>query len=310
MHTVTLLLGMMALRAPCIDLLDAPGGLSGTTPPSATAAELEKMPEGAAAAVPQPPTPGPVPRPKVVSGVDERTTYDVRYGFLGQVGELELSTTPVSFEPGGAPIVRILGRGAGDVLGLGRFERTIETEFDLGAGASRSWRSTRRSSGLASEDRVTDSVIRQAGDKLHIERRKGAAVAPTATAILTPASTTSDPLGVIWRIRNQPPAAGETQVLQLLDGMALWRIELRGVGAAVPVPESSWVGMEIAAQMIPVLYNGQRDPNRPERHFLLWLDAGPGHLPLRLEMPIGIADAILTLKEIRGAPAGSAPPGI
>jgi hypothetical protein len=288
MHAA-MLLWVTALRIPCIDLLDAPSDGSLTFSP----AESDKP-----AALPGPPPASVDSRPPAgISGVNEQVTYDVRYGFLGQVGELRLSATPVSFEPNGAPILRILGEGSGDVLGLGRFERRIETEFDVATWASRHWRSTRRSSGLVSDERVTDLASRLPGDKLELQRRKGDSVAPTSTATLMPASTTSDPLGVIWRLRNQPPAPGETQILQLLDGMALWRIEIHRIGGNGPVPESSRIGMQFVAHMTPILYNGTPDGARPERHFTLWLQADPGHLPLRLEMPLGPADAVLTLRE-------------
>ena len=293
MHAA-MLLWVTALRIPCIDLLEAPGG-AGPLPSTAELLTPAELP-----AVTAPPLPAPVS----LAGVNEQSTYDVRYGFLGQVGELRLSTTPVSFESSGTPILRILGEGAGDVLGFGRFERRIETEFDVVIRASRHWRSTRHSSGLVSDERVTDLVSRQPGDKLDIQRRRGDSVAPTSTATLAPASSTSDPLGVIWRLRNQIPAAGENQVLQMLDGMALWRIEIRRVGDLVPVPDSSRTGIQLAADMTPVLYNGQHDPGRPERHFTLWLQADSGHLPLRLEMPLGPAVAVLTLRE----PASGRPP--
>ena len=37
------------------------------------------------------------------------------------------------------------------------------------------------------------------------------------------------------------------------------------------------------------------DPERPTRTFTLWLSDGAGHLPLRLEVPIGLGDVVITL---------------
>ena len=237
-------------------------------------------------------------------GASERATYDVHYGVLGRVGEMTLSSEAPALTADGLPVLALRAEGAGAVLGLGRFQRTIDSEFDLRRRASSRWRSTRRSVGLASDETVSDSVVHQAGDSLLIQRRKAPSPAPTAQEILSPAGVTSDPLGLIWRLRTQVPRPGERVVLQMLDGMALWRVEVRGVsGGPVLVPGSPGrLGDELDAELTPILYNGQRDPARPDRRFRLWLATDTNHVPLRLEMPMGPADAVLILKEAHVAP--------
>jgi hypothetical protein len=263
-------------------------------------------------------------------GTNERSTYDVRYGLLGRVGELTLSASLPTTAAGRAAVVAIRADGSGQVLGFGRFQRTIDTEFDLHRRASSRWRSTRRSIGILSEEIVSDSVVREPGDRLSIERRKwlsntAAAPAvrtgpsprpppptiplpppsPTEVGSLGSAAATSDPLGLIWRLRDEPPAPGQAVTLQMLDGMALWRVEVRApVGGPVPVPGSTLLGTELDATLTPIRYNGQRDPSRPDRRLRLWLATDGGRLPLRLEMPIGLGDAVLTLRESH-APGGS-----
>jgi hypothetical protein len=203
----------------------------------------------------------------------------------------------------GLPVLALRAEGEGAVLGLGHFQRTIDSEFDLRRQASSRWRSTRRSVGLASDETVSDSVVHQAGDSLLIQRRKAPSPTPIEQQILSPAGVTSDPLGLIWRLRSQMPRPGQRVVLQMLDGMALWRVEVRAVpGGPVLVPGSGRLGDEVDAELTPILYNGQRDPARPDRRFRLWLTPDANHVPLRLEMPMGLADAVLTLKDAHIAP--------
>lgn len=231
-------------------------------------------------------------------GASERATYDVQYGVLGRVGKLTLSSAAPTVTADGQTVLTLRAEGAGAVLGLGRFQRTIDSEFDLHRRTSRRWRSTRRSVGLASDETVSDSVVHQAGDSLLIERRKAASAAPSEQQVLSPAGVTSDPLGLIWRLRAQPPAPGQRVLLQMLDGMALWRVEVRAPpGGPVPVPSSVRLGNELDAELTPILYNGQRDPARPERRFRLWLTPDENRTPLRLEMPMGLADAVIVLEE-------------
>jgi hypothetical protein len=238
------------------------------------------------------------PRAPRTVGASERATYDVHYGVLGRVGELTLSSEAPAVTADGLPVLALRAEGAGSVLGLGHFQRTIDSEFDLRRQASSRWRSTRRSVGLATDETVSDSVVHQAGDSLLIQRRKAPSATPTEQQILAPAGVTSDPLGLIWRLRTQLPRPGQRVQLQMLDGMALWRVEVRAVpGGPVPVPGSGHLADELDAELTPILYNGQRDPGRPERRFRLWLTPDANHVPLRLEMPMGLADAVLILKE-------------
>jgi len=326
----------------CPEWLDPPVAAPGLTPPP-----VAVVPGPAGPAPGADPASSPLPGFPYV-GTNERSTYDVRYGLLGRVGELTLSATlPATLptpagqrgqavslslaaagEEGPAAVVAIRADGSGQVLGLGRFQRTIDTEFDLRRKASSRWRSTRRSIGLRSDEIVSDSVVRQPGDRLSIERRKwlsstaAAPVArtspplsappppapqtpppsPTEVETLGSAGATSDPVGLIWRLRNEPPAPGQAVTLQMLDGMALWRVEVRApTGGPVPVPGSTLLGTELDATLTPIRYDGQRDPARPDRRLRLWLATDGGRLPLRLEMPIGLGDAVLTLRE-SGAP--------
>ena len=315
-----------ALRIPCTDALDAAtpkaDSVSATpeaaTPPTPTAIQAiasplpklllpkglrelgltwprrRRLPAGRTSLVESSP------------GLNEVSTYDVTYGFLGTVGQLSISTGVASKASDGVPILQIHGEGGGEVFGLGKFERSIETEVDLAAKQPRRWRAVRHSESLTSRQTIVDSVQRNPGDALSIERRKGDSPTPTSTETLIANGFTADPLGLIWRLRHQTLTEGEAIVLQMLDGVALWRIDGRVIGVSVAVPESSRLGIQIDAVLTPIMYNGQPDPVRSERRFRLWLDTALGQIPLRLEMPIGVADAVLKLKESRPLVAAAA----
>jgi hypothetical protein len=66
----------------------------------------------------------------------------------------------------------------------------------------------------------------------------------------------------------------------------------------------------------PFFYDGRPDPDRPTRHFTMWLDRATGHVPLRIAVRLGPADVVLRLLEARpnivqrgAAQAGAPAPG-
>jgi hypothetical protein len=262
--------------------------------PAASPAPAPPPPPVAAPTPAPAPAPVPVPTPLPLA-FPEEARYDIRFGILGSVGELKVVQGGPAPAADGQTVVAVHGEAEGALLGIGRIEQSLDAEFDPRALRSRSWTSVR----AKGQGTVVDVVRRQAGGSFQLERRRtGLAPSRREAAFDLP---TSDPLGLLLRLRVSPPAAGETQILQALDGTALWRVEVRTGAARERVPELATAGLRLDGEAIPVHYDGSPDRGRPRRRFKLWLSADARRLPLRLEVPVGIADAVITLVEVRGS---------
>jgi hypothetical protein len=97
-----------------------------------------------------------------------------------------------------------------------------------------------------------------------------------------------------------PQPGGPRQTLYVLDGQALWRVTVGSAGRArLPDAAAGPMALRLEAEADPIRYDGVLDEaDRTRRRFVLWLADDPSHLPLRLEMPIGIGDLVVALVEI------------
>lgn len=235
---------------------------------------------------------------------DETLHYDIRYGVLGSIGSLRVSSGALAARPGAAPSVRLHGAGSGSVLGLGSMRNQVDAEFDSWTRGSRRWTSARGDGGA----RTVDSGSWDTSGQTHLSRRKPGT--PDETYNFRAPVQTSDPLGLIWRLRTSPPPLGGSDVLQIVDGLAMYRVHVTTVATAAPVPETApgVTALRLEGEVAPFYYDGRPDPDRATRHFTLWLDPRTGHLPLRVSVPFGPGDVILRLVEARpGGPQAGAP---
>jgi hypothetical protein len=97
-------------------------------------------------------------------------------------------------------------------------------------------------------------------------------------------------------------------VLQLLDGLALWRITLSARGREI-LPDSNDGGapgissLRFDGVAEPIFYDGNPDPgDRPRRTFSLWLSDDQPHIALRLSIPVGISDVVVQLVDLSRYP--------
>jgi hypothetical protein len=114
---------------------------------------------------------------------------------------------------------------------------------------------------------------------------------------------TNDPLGLLWRLRTIPPGAGKSETHQLLDGLQLWRVDVTAARAAEILSDGE-TAIRLDGTLAPIIFDGHPDPERPTRTFSLWLSDAPGHLPLRLEVPVGLGDVVITLTGSRKLASG------
>lgn len=226
---------------------------------------------------------------------DETLRYDVRYGVFGSIGSLHVSSGALATRPGAAPRVRLQGSGRGSVLGIGSMQNTIDAEFDSWLRGSRRWTSAR---GDATAQTVDTGSWDGAGQASLLRRKPGAA---DEAYHFKAAVQTSDPLGLIWRLRTSPPPLGGSDTIQVIDGLAMWRVRVTTVASAAPVPEAApgTTALRLDGEVAPFFYDGRPDPDRPTRHFTMWLDRAAGHVPLRMAVRLGPADVVLRLLEAR-----------
>lgn len=250
---------------------------AGDARPAVLPAQAGAAPPATAAVVPAPAVP-PVPvLPK------ETATYEVSFGLFGKVAEASLTFTPeVVAAPGvsGAPptIIRAQGTGDGAVLGFGRTEKHIASEFDPATLAARSWTNTRASGGKL----TVDGAVQQAlGHVALLRKRTGE---PDLAESFTRGAAILDPLSFLLRLRMALPAA--TAHFEILDGRALWLAE---VGAAAPDPEDATL-LRVEGQLDPIYWNGTPDPKRNRQRFAMSFTRDPYHTPVRLVVPHGMGE--------------------
>ncbi len=249
-------------------------------------------------ASPSPP-PVPLPRPTLPQSLPlhEEARYDIRYGIFGLVGELSFSVGGVTEGPDGSRVVKVQGSGQGAVWGLGTMKRHINAEFDPGTLGSRRWSVLRLRDGENASQGTVDSAAIGNNGAFLLERTKPGE--PPSRQTVAFSAPTSDPLGLLWRLRTAPPRAGQTETFQLLDGLTLWRVRVTTSAVGELLQDVGTPAMRLDGEIAPIFYDGRPDPQRPIRPFTLWLTDSSNHLPLRLEVPVGLADVVMTLSATR-----------
>jgi hypothetical protein len=251
-------------------------------PPAAAAAPTVVLP-----LPPFPPLPVPV-------AMLENARYKIGFGLLGQIGEIRTAIQADHTE-GPTRLVKVGGYGEGAIFGFGRMRTQVDSQFDAGGLGSRRWTAAR----WKDDQTVTDIIEQPAPGTVKLERRRaGRAVERQAAQLPQP---TYDPLGFILRLRIAPPAAGQTQVLQVMEGRALWRATLTTAGTQ-PLPDSAagTGALRIDGRLDPILYDGRPDDgDRPHRTFTLWLSNDAARVPLRLSVPVGIGDVVVELVDVQ-----------
>jgi len=266
--------------------------------------ELGQIPSGVQEAAPLPPPPPPpppitvilppfVPLPVPVAML-ENAHYKIGYGLLGQIGEIRTAIQDDHTE-GAARLVKVGGYGEGAIFGLGRMRTQIDGLFDPSGPGSRRWTAAR----WKDDQTITDVIDQPRPGAVSIERRRSGRATERQTAHLP--QPTFDPIGFILRLRIAPPAPGQTQVLQVMEGRALWRATLTGAGTQ-PLPDSAagTSALRIDGRLDPIFYDGRSDDSdRPHRTFTLWLSSDAARVPLRLSVPIGLGDVVVELVEVQ-----------
>ncbi len=235
----------------------------------------------------------------------ERTRYRVAFGGL-DVGELSLS---IGGAVPGATVVHAAGQGAGAVLGLGRYENQVDSDFDLTRLDSLRWVNDRTWANKSLRDRAEQPVP---GEVRGVREPIGKPGTPTPAGGSIPlqvrlAGPVLDPVGFILRVRAATPAAGgPAQTLYVLDGQALWRVLVTNQGRA-PLPEGhvqvATVRLQVEAE--PIRYDGVSDVggDRHHRSIAIWLSDDVNRVPVRLAVSVGLGDIVASLAEIeRSAP--------
>jgi len=217
-------------------------------------------------------------RPPLVS---ETANYRVSYGVLGEIAAATISFVP---DPGsrGADTsrsVRAVATGSGAVLGFGKTEKHIESEFDTQTLKTTRWTSTRSSGG---ETVIDIAEQHQPGTVSLVRKRLGQ---PDQADSMTRASVILDPLGLLLRLRLGPLQVPVS--FEILDGRALWVVTISAVRpTAEPVPM-----LRLEGRTEPIFWDGKPDSERTGRRFTLFLSDDRYRTPLRLIVPFGLGEA-------------------
>jgi len=293
------LLAFFALHPTCLPFeTGAAVAHEDTPPPPAAIAPVVPVAPAKPVAPPAPPLPAPLT-------MNERARYRIAYGAF-DVGEISLALDAdvrAARSSGSPALLHARGQGEGSILGMGKLATQIETEFDPGRLASRRWTSTRIRDGATVRDRIDQSE----DGKLAMARARDGH--PSFSANVAVPVPVLDPVGLVLRLRASPPAVGApAQVLNVIDGQALWRVTVSVAGFDMLDGERPAVRLDGRAE--PIHANGTPDfgGDRTTRSFRLWLSDEPARIPLRLQMPMGIGDLIVSLVDVKrhvpGKPQG------
>jgi hypothetical protein len=242
-------------------------------------------------ALPAPPIPvKPTPPPNT-----EASRYRVMYGLLGELGHIEISFL---YPAPGEDTVKAVGVGSGSLMGMGQYEKRLESQLDSRRLTSRRWVSRRVQSGKTTTDTVEQprpgavEVVRQRSDK------------PDEGHTFVRQQPVLDPLGFLYRVRSRPPRAPEAY--EVLDGRALWLITLEpGTPAKL---DGGRRAVAFRGRANPIFWDGQRDGERSARSFTLWLSDDRYRTPLRLVMPLPVGEVRVDLAAL-DRPATATAPG-
>jgi hypothetical protein len=244
-------------------------------------------------APPPPVVLSPLPLPVPVA-MRENARYRIEFGLLGQVGEIRTSIAGDHLE-GAERLVQVGAYGEGSIFGFGRMRTQLDSQFNPTSMGSRRWTAAR----WTGDETTTDIVEQPSPGLVTFERRRGHQA--TARKVARFPLLTVDPLGFLLHVRISPPAAGQTQTLQMLEGQALWRVTLTTAGAQ-PLPDSAAAtpALRIEGRVDPIHYDGRPDDDdRPHRTFTLWLSNDAARVPLRISVPVGIGSVVVELVEVQ-----------
>jgi hypothetical protein len=224
----------------------------------------------------------------------EASRYRVMYGLLGELGRIDISFT----YPGpGGDTVKAVGVGSGSLMGMGEYEKRVETQLDSRRLTSRRWVSRRVQSGKTTTDTVDQprpgavEVIRRRSDK------------PDEGHTFVRQQPVLDPLGFIYRLRSRPPRAAEAY--EVLDGRALWLITVEpGKPGKL---DNGRRALAFRGRASPIFWDGQRDGERSPRSFTVWLEDDRYRTPLRLVMPLPVGEVRVDLTALDRPATASAP---
>jgi hypothetical protein len=238
----------------------------------------------------QPPataTPAPLPAPPTLHRVPaplaaaETARYRLTYGVLS-VGEASVAVDGAATVRDRAPL-HARGHATGSFVGFGRFDEAIDVAFDPVALVP-----------------VAPAPTAAPGRPQSWPRMLSRFQAPALPGMGT---LMFDPVSLLCRVRADAPAPSTPLVATVFDGKGRWRVTVTNGGAATlpgTGPQAVTPALRLVGRAEPLSSHPEKD-SRVARSFTLWLSTDPTHLPLRLEMPVGMATFTVALVEVRRA---------
>jgi hypothetical protein len=253
--------------------------------PPDTVAPLVAPSAPAAAAVPTPPAAAPTPATPPAP-ITESSRYRVAYGLLGELGHIDISFV---YPATGGDTVQASGVGSGSLMGMGQFEKKIDSQLDSRALTSRRWVTTRAQSGRT----ISDTIEQARPGSVELVRKRSDR--PDEGHRFVRQQPVLDPLGFLHRVRARPPRAAEA--FEVLDGRALWLITLTP-GTAGKL-DNGRKALAFQGRATPIFWDGQLDGERTARTFTLWLEDDRFRTPLRLVMPLPVGEVRVELAAVK-----------
>jgi hypothetical protein len=224
-------------------------------------------------ATPQPPPAAPAPAPvRAAPPAPVAVAAEATLSFTQDAGTAPAARAAVP------PLIRAVGAGNGAVLGFGKTDKRIESEFDARTLASRRWTNRRLSDGKTTFDTGEQP---KSGSVSLLRKRTGE---PDLAETFSRTAPVLDPLSFLLRLRMALPEAPTTY--EILDGRALWLAE---ISAARPDPDNPGL-LRLDGKVDPIYWSDGPDKERSSRSFALYVTRDRFHTPVRLVVPFGIGE--------------------
>lgn len=221
----------------------------------------------------------------------ETERYRVSMGILGRIAEVQLRIVPEPPAPSQPVepfprVLRAVAQGSGSVMGFGKGDQQIESEFDVRQRRAQRWKNVRNNG-----ERVTTDTAEQSQPGTVSLLRQRSNEADRAESF-TRAAPILDPVGFLLHLRTALPTTPTSY--EVLDGRALWLASLSGTRADPDAPDM-W---RIDGKLDPIFWNGNPDGERSSYKLTMFFTRDRFHTLARLVVPFGVGDVRAELVQL------------
>ena len=224
----------------------------------------------------------------------ETARYTIRHAIVGELGQVALRLTPIAPQQN-QPQWQGEGSASGSFLGIGE-SSTFVSQFNSITGLSTKWTIKRDiGSAVISDDCEQTEPGIVATHRIHSKK-------PENWQTLNAGAETTDPFGLLLRLRISPPTS--TATVMVLDGRALWKVTVQPPKAeTITVAGQQTAALRFDLRSDPLDWQREPSKTRTTQHLTVWLANTPIRTPLALqaESPLGDVKIEVDIQDVSKA---------